>query len=70
MSAIPETVKHVTDAAAGVGVVVTWIANVTPLLNFSVVLLAIVWGVYRIHDMRLAIAIKKEKLNDLRNGQS
>jgi hypothetical protein len=56
---VPNVLKHVADASAGISVIVTWISTLTPLLNFSVILLALVWGYFRIQDMRLSIQIKK-----------
>jgi len=61
---IPEGIKNALDASAGAGVILTWLIEVTPFLNFAVVLLAIVWGIYRIHDMRLAIKIKQKELDN------
>ena len=57
-------VKNIADASAGTAVVYSWIATLTPFLNFAVVILAIAWGLYRIHDMRLSIKIKEKQLSD------
>jgi len=59
---VPEALKHTADAATGMGLVATWIASLTPLLNFFVVILALIWGYFRIQDMRLSIKIKKMKI--------
>ena len=59
---VPDALKHAADAAAGMGMVVSWIASLTPLLNFFVVILALVWGYFRIQDMRLSIKIKQMKI--------
>ena len=56
---VPSAVKHVADAGAGASIVLTWITTLTPLLNFSIILLALVWGYFRIQDMRLSIKIKQ-----------
>ena len=56
---VPNVVKHVADAGAWGAVILAWIATLTPLLNFSIILLALVWGYFRIQDMRLSIKIKE-----------
>jgi len=56
---MPSVAKHVADAGVGLSVVTTWIATLTPFLNFAIVLLALFWGYFRIQDMRLSIKIKK-----------
>lgn len=60
----PAIMKNLGDASAGLSVAVTWMVSVTPFLNFCVVLLAIFWGVYRIHDMRLSVKIKQQQLSE------
>lgn len=54
-----ETVKHVVDAVAVPGGVLAAIATITPyleamnlLLAFGVLLTSLIWGIYRITDMR------------------
>lgn len=59
---VPEALKHTVDAGAGFSIILVWITTLTPVLNFAIVLLALVWGYYRIQDMRLSIEIKKLKL--------
>ncbi len=60
---VSNIVKNVADASAGSAVVYSWIASLTPFLNFVVLVLAITWGIYRIHDMRLSVKIKEKQLN-------
>lgn len=61
---LPSVSKHITDAGAGVTFILSWIGVLTPILNFFAILLAVVWGVYRIIDIRLSNDIKREKLKD------
>jgi hypothetical protein len=55
-----EYVKNVADALF-VGTAVATVAELIPLI---IGCLAIVWGVYRVVDIHLAIKIKKQILKD------
>ena len=60
----PESVKHLADAGAGVGITLAWIEVLTPVLNFAVLILAIIWGVYRIKDIQLSNQLKQRELDE------
>jgi len=57
-------VKHGVDAAAGASILLSLIEVLTPVLNFFALILAIIWGVYRIIDMQLSNKIKKKELDN------
>lgn len=59
---VPNALKQAADAGVGLSLISTWIIVLTPLLEFSVLLMAMVWGYFRIQDMRLSVKIKKRKL--------
>lgn len=59
-----ETGKHILDAGAGISITLAWIEALTPVLNFVAVFLAIIWGVYRIKDMKLSNQLKQKKLDE------
>lgn len=59
---IPNVVKHVADAGVGGSVILTWITTLTPFLNFLIIVLALIWGSYRIQEMRLSVKIKQKIL--------
>lgn len=60
---LSSTVKNIADASAGSAVLLSWVTSLTPVLNFAVLVLAITWGIYRIHDIRLSVKIKEKQLN-------
>ena len=59
---VPNALKHVADASAWLSVLTTWVITLTPLLNFVIILFALIWGYFRIQDMRLSIYLKKLKI--------
>jgi len=59
---VPAVLKHLADASAWTSVIMSWIVAVTPLLQFGIIVLALVWGYYRVQDIRLAIHLKKLKI--------
>jgi hypothetical protein len=55
--------------------VLIWVANATTLLSFGVIVLAFVYGIFRLmdmrlsrKDMRLSIEIKEKKLAHYKNN--
>jgi len=60
---VPNALNHIVDASAWGGVIMSWIITLTPILNFIIVLLALMWGYFRIQDIRLAIHLKKLKIS-------
>ena len=63
-----EVVKHGVDGVAGGTIVLAWIELLTPVLNFVGLILAIIWGIYRIRDMQLSSKLKQHELDD-KKGQ-
>lgn len=59
---IPEALKSTVDATAFISVLTTWAIALTPLLEFAVLVLAFVWGYFRIKDLFLAMRLKKLKI--------
>lgn len=59
---VPAALKHVADASAWVGVLTSWVLAITPILQGGVIILALIWGYFRIQDIRLAIHLKKLKI--------
>lgn len=64
---IPEALKTTIDFSAFVSVATAWAIALTPLLQVGVILLAIIWGYFRVKDIRLAIKLKKLKLREYEN---
>ena len=60
---VQEVVKYGVDGVAGTTLLVSWIELLTPILNFAGLILAIIWGVYRIIDLRLAKKLKEKELD-------
>ena len=60
---VQESVKHGVDGVAGTTLLLSWIEILTPILNFAGLILAIIWGVYRIIDLRLAKRLKERELD-------
>jgi len=61
---LPDASKHLADAGAGMTFVLSWIEVLTPIINFIAILLAVVWGVYRIIDIRMSNEIKRKQLDE------
>lgn len=59
---VPAALKHVGDASAWIGVLASWVLAITPMLQVGVIILALIWGYFRIQDMRLSIHLKKLKI--------
>ena len=59
-----DTIKHILDAGSGVAIVLSFIQAFTPMLNFIAVVLAVIWGYYRIVDMKLSNEIKRKQLKE------
>lgn len=64
---IPEALKTTIDFSVFVSVATAWAIALTPLLQVGVILLAIIWGYFRVKDIRLAIKLKKLKLREYEN---
>lgn len=64
---IPEALKTTIDFSVFVSVATAWAIVLTPLLQVGVILLAIIWGYFRVKDIRLAIKLKKLKLREYEN---
>lgn len=60
---VPEVVKHIADAGAGASIVTTWISALTPVVNFSIIVMASIWGYFRIQDLRLASKLKRIEID-------
>lgn len=65
MAHLPEPTKHVVDAIAIPGGLLGIASHYMPLLNqvltFCVLVTSLIWGVYRILDMREARRARKAK---------
>ena len=59
---VSEPIKNTADATIGISYVSTWIISLTPVLEFGILVLAIIWGHYRIKDMILSVKLKKMKI--------
>lgn len=59
---VPEVLKSTADVTAFVSVLTTWAIALTPLLEFAVLILAFVWGYFRIKDLFLSMRLKKLKI--------
>lgn len=59
---VSEPIKSTIDATAFFSVFTTWMIALTPLLEFAVIVLAIIWGYFRIKDIILSIRLKKLKI--------
>lgn len=57
-------VKNVGDLSAGTSVLVVWVASLTPVLEFAALTLAIIWGWYRIVDMKVSTQLKRAELKE------
>ena len=59
---VPNALKHVADASAWVSIITSWVITLTPILNFTIIILALIWGYFRIQDIRLSINLKKLRI--------
>ena len=59
---VSEPIKSTMDLTTFVSVLTTWVVALTPLLEFAVLILAFVWGYFRIKDLFLAMQLKKLKI--------
>lgn len=62
-----EVVKNGADGIAGATILLAWMEALIPILNVAGLILAIIWGVYRIYDIKLAHKIKQETLRQLKD---
>lgn len=60
-----EVVKNGADGVAGATILLAWMEALIPVLNIVGLVLAIIWGIYRIYDIKLSHKIKKETLRQL-----
>jgi len=61
---VSNVVKNVGDLSAGTSVLVVWVASLTPVLEFAALTLAIIWGWYRIVDMKVSTQLKRAELKE------
>ena len=59
MQHVPNFLKQLMDYGAWGSVLMSWIMSVTPVFNFIIIILALIWGYFRILDIRLSIKLKK-----------
>lgn len=59
---VPEVLKSTVDATAFISVLTSWAIALTPLFQFAVIVLAFVWGYFRVIDIVLSIRLKKLKI--------
>ena len=60
---VSEPLKHFTDALVFIVSVLTQIAIVlTPIVEFFILIMAGVWGYFRIKDIVLSVRLKKLKI--------
>ncbi len=64
---LPKVVKATIDFSAFGSVLTAWAVAVTPLLQVSVMILAIIWSYFRIKEIRLSIRLKKLSLKEFEN---
>lgn len=60
---VPEPLKSITDVIAfAVSILTTWVIALTPIVEFAILIMAGVWGYFRIKDIILSVRLKKLKI--------
>ena len=60
---VPEPLKNTADAVVSASLIITsWIVVLTPIVEFMILIMAGVWGYFRIKDIILSVRLKKLKI--------
>lgn len=60
---VPDVLKNTADIVAFiVSILTTWVIALTPIVEFMILIMAGVWGYFRIKDIILSARLKKLKI--------